>query len=114
MGDRGTRLLAAAWLAALIGGFFALVALSALGDQSCASVTNLGECYPWGTEGPTAGSWLWRSKTNYILGGILPFTVAILVLVNLIPRQDRLNELPRWKAWAILTVIVVPFGVLFI
>jgi hypothetical protein len=47
--------------------------------QPC-SVNVTPTCYPWGTEGPTAGSWNYLNKRNYLTSEIFTLTVLTLGL----------------------------------
>src|SRR6478672_5058536 len=54
--------------------------------QSC-SVGPSSSCYPWGTEGPTAGLWAYASQKNYLVRCVLDekITSAGLVSAVLLP-----------------------------
>ena len=114
MGNTETRLLGAAATAALFALLPAVEALSALFAQSCADYTGEAGCYPWGTEGPAAGSWRYASKSNYLLSGFLPLLVELSMIAILLGRARKDATLARWQVVFLAAAIGAPFLLLLI
>lgn len=56
-------------LQALLGVLLALAVLdylNALGATACHAPNRTPNCYPWGTEGPVAGTWYYADKNVYL------------------------------------------------
>ena len=49
----------------VLAGLFALDLLSALRAEPCGAGP-AADCFPWGGEGPVAGSWAYASKAHYV------------------------------------------------
>jgi len=62
--------------------------------QSC-SVGPSSSCYPWGTEGPTAGLWAYASQKNYLVMSVFDSMVSCAALVSalLLPQGKRIFAL---------------------
>jgi hypothetical protein len=76
--------------------------LSALAAQPCPAGP---DCYPWGAEGPAAGSWSYDSKSNYLVRGFAQLALvagAGLVLVWRAGRDRALSRLERTGSLAAL------------
>jgi hypothetical protein len=54
--------------------------ISAWDAQSC-SARATSDCYPWGGEGPGAGSWAYASKRNYLLDVTTNLIVSAAALI---------------------------------
>ena len=90
----------------VLGLVTAIDLLSAAGSQSCASAFSGPRCYPWGAEGPAAGSWRYASKTNYLVGGIALTIVSLATLVFLVWTRRAEKSLTRLQR----TLVLVGFA----
>jgi hypothetical protein len=62
-------------------------------------------CYPWGAEGPAAGSWSYESKSNYLVRGLAQLALvagAGLFLIWRAGRDKALSGLERTGSLAAL------------
>jgi hypothetical protein len=85
--------------------------VQALGARACSAAVYDG-CYPWGAEGPAAGSWSYASKTNYLIRGLGQLGLVIAAgfwLVWLAGRDRALSWLER----ALLLLAAAAFVALF-
>jgi hypothetical protein len=114
MGKTESRLFAIAATAAILTLLPALEALSAVFAQSCANSIVVDGCYPWGTEGPAAGSWRYASKSNYLLSGFLPLLVELSIIAILLGRARKDAMLARWQMVLLAVAIGAPFLLLLI
>jgi hypothetical protein len=65
--------------------------LQALRSDACPAP----DCYPWGAEGPAAGSWSYASKTNYLLRGFAQLALLASAGLFLVWRAGRDAPLSR-------------------
>ena len=111
-----TRLDSALFMLAIALSFFgALVAFDlvlALGAQPCGSAASGPNCYPWGAEGPTAGSLRYQSKAAYFMSGIVQSTLPLIATVGIV--WKRRNEQPLTQLHRVLLALglAVPLSLL--
>jgi hypothetical protein len=62
--------------------------------QPC-SIERSSGCYPWGAEGPSAGSWSYASKKIYLVSSVFDAIVSCAALVGalLLPQGRRIFAL---------------------
>jgi hypothetical protein len=62
--------------------------------QPC-SIERSSGCYPWGAEGPSAGSWSYASKRIYLVSSVFDAIVSFAALVGalLLPQGRRIFAL---------------------
>jgi hypothetical protein len=92
----------------LVGGHL-WAAWWALQSSACPGAA---DCYPWGAEGPAAGSWRYLSKDNYVLihcAQALLVTMGGAALVAHVEREERSSLMLRRAAWLAVAGWVVLF-----
>jgi hypothetical protein len=74
------------------------------------SVGRSSGCYPWGTEGPGAGNWVYASKRNYLVAAVFDTVVACAALVGalLLPQGRRIWALLAGVALIYLSAFFLP------
>jgi hypothetical protein len=67
-------------------------------------------CYPWGGEGPVAGSWSYASKENYLVSSIFGVltTSGILFGTFIVSRRQRIFVLLAGIALLYLSNVLLP------
>lgn len=81
-------------------GLHCWAAIDALGSSACPGPPG---CYPWGAEGPAAGTWRYKSQENYVA---VNFGQAILLigfgvfLMRYLATEDRIRG--RAGIWALV------------
>jgi hypothetical protein len=92
---RDAWLLAIAALLSLVGVLAGFDLVLALGAEPCSAAQAGADCYPWGSEGPAAGSWRYASKASYFASGVI---LLVLPLLALILSSLRLRKAGRLSA----------------
>ena len=110
------RLDSALFMLAIVLSFFgAVVAIdlvSALGAQSCSSAAAGPNCYPWGTEGPTAGSWRYQGKATYFMSGIVLSTFPLIAMMSMVWKRRDEQPLSRIHRVLLALGLAVPLSLL--
>ena len=77
--------------------------------QPC-SIERSSGCYPWGAEGPSAGLWIYASKTNYLVWSVFDTVVSGAALVGalLLPQGRRIFVLLVGGALTFLSRYFLP------
>ena len=114
MGRIESRLLAVTAIAIVVAVLMAVEALGAVTEQKCAVPGSGVGCYPWGNEGPVAGTWRYASKANYLISGFVPLVVELAVIAFL-RRQTRLQRsLSLLQGISVAGIIGAPFLLLLL
>jgi hypothetical protein len=106
----GIRILAGFLLACLLS-LLLFDLFSAFKSQTCPSGPF---CFPWGAEGPVAGSWSYESKTNYIVRGFAQFILIAGSGFFVILRAGQGHPIPVWQRAAALTSVAVALLLMFV
>ena len=62
-------------------GVIVLDLVEALGGHPCSDALRpSSRCYPWGGDGPLAGMWEYRSRSNYLISSSYLLACSVLVL----------------------------------
>ena len=69
-------------------------------------------CYPWGGEGPVAGTWSYASKANYLIRGSIQ--LALLLGVGAILAFKAAGREPARAFQQLAVVGLVAVGLLFL
>lgn len=99
-------LFCAALALSALGLMFAIDLFFAANAASCSSAGAGPGCYPWGTEGPAAGSWRYASKTHYVLSGIASLVVPLAVVGFLGWMKYRDKPLVSWQRVLLATGLI--------
>lgn len=59
----------------------------AVGALPC-SVQVYNGCYPWGSEGPVAGDWFYKTKERYLIRGLIQ-VVFLLTALGVLARFEK-------------------------
>ena len=75
----------------------------AVGAQAC-SVQVYNGCYPWGAEGPAAGSWFYKTKERYLFQGFIHVVFLLAAFGVLVLHKKNAK-----KTASAIMLAVVPF-----
>lgn len=62
----------------ILGVVAALLSIDLLQAATAQACPSAPDCYPWGSEGPVAGSWSYASKRNYLVRGFAQLALIIV------------------------------------